>query len=103
MGLDYNALVDNLSSQPGILGVLVTQTDGTVLAQKNVTDGECALVAFAGDAVRESCNAFAMGDVDNLVIVGSDYKLLMVPDDNAFIGVFTGESKEVESIISLIR
>lgn len=103
MGLDYNALVDNLSSQPDITGVLVTQADGTILAQKDVTDGECALVAFAGDAVRESCKAFAMGDVDNLVIAGSDYKLLMVPDEDAFVGVFTDAGKEVDSIISLIK
>ena len=103
MGLDYNALADNLSGQSGISGVLVTQADGTTLVQKDVSDGECALVAFAGDAVRESCKAFAMGDVNNLVIIGSDYKLLMIPDDDAFIGVFTDADKELDSIISIIR
>lgn len=103
MDLDYNALADNLFGQPGISGVLVTQADGATLVQKDATDGECALVAFAGDAVRESCKAFAMGNVNNLVVIGSDYKLLMVPDDDVFIGVFTDADKELDSIIPLIR
>lgn len=103
MGLDYNALVDKLSGQSGISGIVITQVDGTPLAQKDVSDGECALVAFAGDAVRESCKAFAMGDIDNVVITGSDYKLIVSAGDEVFIGAFTDASRDADTVISAIR
>lgn len=102
-------LVNDMSRIEGIEGVVVVAKDGVVLASTlKDSEGEGAISVFAGATAEEIASSLDLGDVKQVIIEGSDYRMMILKHQEYFIGVMMDEHtspllirQEVDSLLQM--
>ena len=102
-------LVNDMSRIEGVEGAVVVARDGVVLASTlKDAEGEGAIAVFAGATAEEIAASLDLGDVNQVIIEGSDYRMMILKHEAYFIGIMMDEHtsplmirQEIESILQI--
>lgn len=102
-------LVNDMSRIEGVEGAVVVARDGVVLASTlKDAEGEGAIAVFAGATAEEIANSLDLGDVGQVIIEGSDYRMMIIKHQDYFIGIMMDEHtsplmirQEIDSILQM--
>ncbi|MGC1122482.1 MAG: roadblock/LC7 domain-containing protein [Candidatus Methanofastidiosia archaeon] len=102
-------LINDMSRIEGVNGAVVVARDGVVLASTlKDPESEGAISVFAGATAEEIASSLDLGDVKQVVIEGSDYRMMIIKHQDYFIGIMMDEHtspliirQEVESLLQM--
>ena len=102
-------LVNDMSRIEGVEGAVVVARDGVVLASTlKDSEGEGAISVFAGATAEEIASSLDLGDVKQVIIEGSDYRMMIIKHETYFIGIIMDEHtsplmirQEIDSILQM--
>lgn len=102
-------LVSDMSRIEGVNGAVVVAKDGVVLASTlKDSEGEGAISVFAGATADEIAGSLDLGEVKQVIIEGSDYRMMIIKHQEYFIGIMMDEHtspliirQELDSILQM--
>ena len=101
-------LVNDITKIDGVEGAVIVAKDGVVIASnvKNA-ESEGAISVFAGATAEEIATSLNLGDVSQIVIEGTGYRMMIVKYKEYYIGIMMDEhtspliiKQEVDAVLS---
>ncbi len=107
--MDTKAIIDSLTGIQGVKGISIMKNDGTVLDSYEISDIDNSIIGFSGTTINGATNIFTLGNARRSVIRGPGYKILIITEDENYIGVIMVENadedmvnKKIEALISTV-
>ena len=102
-------LVNDISKIDGVAGAVIVAQDGVVLASSiENAENEGAISVFAGATANEIATSLNLGEVTQVIIEGTGYRMMIVKHENYFIGIMMDENtsplmikQEVDAILTV--
>ena len=93
-------LIDKIKEIEGIIGAALVSEDGTVTESSDISESDASLIVFAGNTAEEVTDMFILGEPRMTMIQGSDYRLVIIKKDNAYIGISVEPHANIQSVKS---
>ncbi len=107
--MDTKAIIDSLTGIQGVKGISIMKSDGTVLDSHEISDIDNSIIGFSGTTFNGATNMFTLGNARRSVIRGPGYKILIIIENEHYIGVIMVEdadedmvNKKIEALISTV-
>ena len=107
--MDTKAIIDSLTGIQGVKGISIMKNDGTVLDSYEISDIDNSIIGFSGTTINGATNIFTLGNARRSVIRGPGYKILIIIENEHYIGVIMVEdadedmvNKKIEALISTV-
>ncbi|MFQ6088884.1 MAG: roadblock/LC7 domain-containing protein [Candidatus Methanofastidiosia archaeon] len=85
-------LVNDLSKIDGVEGAVVVAKDGIVIASSiENAETEGAISVFAGATAEEIASSLRLGEVSQVIIEGTDYRMMVLKHENYFLSIMMDE------------
>jgi len=107
--MNTKAIIDSLTGIKGIKGISIMKSDGTVLDSHDILDTDNSIIGFSGTTINGATNMFTLGNARKSVIRGPGYKILIIIEQEYYIGVIMVEdadedmvNKKIEALIAVV-
>jgi predicted regulator of Ras-like GTPase activity (Roadblock/LC7/MglB family) len=100
-------LVNDMSKIDGVRGAVIVAKDGVMLASSmENAEGEGAISVFAGATAEEIATSLALGEMNQVIIEGTGYRMMVIKHKSYYVGIIMDEStspliikKEVDAVL----
>ncbi len=98
----FEKLIKDLKSTAGVVGVAIMNIDGTPIALEGVAESDGAQALFAETTLGEVAAAYDMGKTQQILIIGSNYKILTFKHEEHIVSVFMNQNAQIQAVKSKI-
>lgn len=94
----FEKLIKDLKSTAGVVGVVLMNIDGTPVALEGVAEIDGAQTFFAELTLSEVAAAYDLGKTQQILITGSNYKILTFKLDDHIVIVFMNPNAQIQAV-----